>query len=79
MDGGGIYTSGPGSTGTLFTTGSKIYINIVHDGFGNNSGTTVVNPLCQGIYLDENTRNTEVYNNTFFNNRYGGIFSNSQH
>ena len=60
-----------------YSTGSKIYNNIVHDGFGNNAGTTEVNPLCQGLYLDENTRNTEVYNNTFFNNWYGGIFSNA--
>ena len=75
MDGGGIYTwTGPAGTPT---TGSKIYNNIVHDGFGNNEGTTEPNRLCQGLYLDENTRNTEVYNNSFFNNSYGGIFSNA--
>ena len=75
MDGGGIYTwTGPNGTPT---TGSKIYNNIVHDGYGNNEGTTEVNHLCQGIYLDENTRNTEVYNNTLFSNPYGGIFSNA--
>lgn len=75
MDGGGIYTwTGPSGTPT---TGSKIYNNIVHDGYGNNEGTTEPNRLCQGLYLDENTRNTEVYNNSLFSNPYGGIFSNA--
>lgn len=75
MDGGGIYTW-TGVSGTP-STGSKIYNNLVHDGYGNNEGTTEPNRLCQGLYLDENTRNTEVYGNSFFNNPYGGIFSNA--
>ncbi|MEO8765341.1 MAG: PA14 domain-containing protein [Ginsengibacter sp.] len=76
MDGGGIYTwTGPHAQ----FKASKIYNNIVHDGIGDNQGSTngTRPTLVQGIYCDENTGNTEVYNNVCFNNPSFGIFSNS--
>jgi parallel beta-helix repeat protein len=78
MDGGGIYTySGSASY-------SKIFNNIIHGGYGDNSGTSVANDpterLAHGIYLDGgmngSTKNIEVYNNTCFNNALSGIYSN---
>jgi hypothetical protein len=76
MDGGGIYTYSD------VVANGKIYNNIVHDGYGDNSGTNDPNEhLAEGIYLDggidRNTSNVEVYNNTCFNNAVAGIFSNS--
>jgi hypothetical protein len=76
MDGGGIYTwTGPHPQ----FKGNKIFNNIVHDGIGDNAGSTngTKPTLVQGIYCDENTGYTEVYNNTCFNNPAFGIFSNS--
>ena len=75
MDGGGIYTwTGPSGTPT---TGSKIYNNIVHDGYGNNEGTNGTNrPLHRVSILDENTR-IQRHIIILFNNSLGGIFSNA--
>jgi hypothetical protein len=77
MDVGGIYTY----YGTTWppTTGGKIYNNIVHDGIGDKSGTTNVGtPSVFGIYLDDNTRNMQVYNNSCFNLPYSGFFGNNE-
>src|SRR5450759_2358797 len=73
-DGGGIYTY---SGYVTPSTGSKIYNNIVHDGVGELAGTTGTVPLVRSIYLDINTGNTQVYNNSCFNNPDGGLFSSS--
>ena len=75
MDGAGIYTY------SSYDPGSKIYNNIVHDGYGDNSGTNdPTERLVHGIYLDGgvefgNTSNVEVYNNTCSNNALIGIYS----
>jgi parallel beta-helix repeat protein len=77
MDGGSIYTwTGPAKP----TTGSKIYNNIVHDGIGDDRGTPSLGvKLVHGIYLDDNTANTEVYGNTCFNFSHSGIYIHNTH
>lgn len=71
MDGGGVYTwLGSGTV----NTGCKVYNNIIIDAFGATAGTTESNGLSHGVYLDANTNNYEVYNNTFANIGYSGMF-----
>ncbi len=74
MDGGGIYTW----RGTqAINTGVKIYNNIIVNASGSTSiaGTTETTiSLVHGIYLDANTENAEVYNNTCANLGYSGAY-----
>lgn len=80
QDGAGIYEYSHDDPQT------RIFSNIVRDGWGDNTGTPSTDILAHGIYLDEgfptvygtgNTRNVEVHHNHVFNNRGYGIFSNS--
>jgi hypothetical protein len=84
MDGGGIY----GFSGKKDSLGSKVYNNIVHDGIGDNSGTSDAGHLASGIYFDAgfgtsgfgepgNTNQIESYGNVCFNNALAGIYCNS--
>jgi len=62
-DGGGIYTSGGGYTGRVFS--GNIILN---SGAGNVNAT-----LAEGIYLDEYSANVTVNNNTIANSKFAGI------
>lgn len=78
QDGGLIYTWN-GIPGATSFTGQKIYNNILLNSSGLSSiaGTTqaVTSSLVHGVYLDANTRNVEVYNNTCANLGWGGGYS----
>ncbi len=71
-DGGGIYTyTGPSDT---TYTNRKIIGNIVLNGIGAANGTPENYIPVQGIYLDDNSANVEVLNNTVAHCPYAGIF-----
>jgi parallel beta-helix repeat protein len=72
-DGGGIYTHG--ETGA----NRKVIGNIVGNGIGDVRGTSASqdNPYSgqvHGIYMDGNTSNVSIENNTSFNNAHSGLF-----
>lgn len=77
MDNAGIYNQGIRST-TNFTA-NRIHHNHSHDNYGDSSGVPVQSgpKLASGIYLDENTWDTQVDSNTVYSNSLYGIFSNS--
>lgn len=80
MDGGGIYTwNGIVTNGVEAPakTGNAAYNNIIHDADGSTAiaGTNGTIPLVHGVYLDANTRFWHVYNNSFANLGYGGIYN----
>lgn len=73
-DGGGIYVSGA----THSAIGSIIRYNTVLEGIGNGDGTDNPSSLAvQGIYLDQNSDNIEVYNNTAANCSDSGFYMNT--
>lgn len=78
QDGGGIYTWN-GIIGAAAYLGNKAYNNILLNSSGATSvpGTTqtLTNSLVHGIYLDANTRNWELYNNTVSGFGYGGGYN----
>lgn len=79
-DGGGIYTwngcpSNPNGIYGVNHFDRKIIGNIVLNGIGAPEGTNSNNhKAASGIYLDDNTMNVEVYDNTIANCALNGIF-----
>lgn len=71
MDGGAIYTWLGSATEH---TGCKIYNNIIIDAPSSTAGTNQTTALAHGIYLDANTENVEVYNNSVSGMAYGGAY-----
>ncbi|HWC57826.1 MAG TPA: Ig-like domain-containing protein [Candidatus Paceibacterota bacterium] len=72
-DGGGIYTwNGRGAQYTL--TNEKVIGNIVLNGKGITAGTPDTDLRAQGIYMDDNTANVEIANNTVAHNAHSGFF-----
>ncbi len=68
QDGGGIYTGNVKTVSTIFN-------NIVLNGIGASQGTDQETYLpANGIYLDDNSSNIEVYNNTVSNCANAGLF-----
>ncbi|WP_162944775.1 carbohydrate-binding protein [Flavisolibacter nicotianae] len=72
-DGGGIYTYENSGTNRL------VEGNVCHDGVGDHYGINVdeTNPFIgqvHGIYMDGNTANVTIRNNTCFNNSRSGIW-----
>lgn len=79
-DGGGIYTY-TGTGGTM-TTNGKIQGNICINGIGQVNGTNLANPdpdgrPAFGIYLDEQAKNIDVFDNTVAYNSSAGILLNA--
>ncbi len=72
-DGGGIYTG----VGTYI--GRKISNNIVINGIGAPAGATGTTGDANGIYLDYNASNVEVYNNTVAFCSAAGIYIHNGH
>lgn len=68
QDAGGI------ATGYENETGKQIHDNIVMDGIGNSDGTGSNDMAVNGIYCDDWSNNTSVYNNTVANIPSAGIF-----
>jgi parallel beta-helix repeat protein len=79
-DAGGIYTSNgcPSNPGIIYGIDHfdrKIISNIVLNGLGASEGTNSINQKeANGIYLDDNTMNVEVSDNTIANCAQFGIF-----
>ncbi len=73
-DGAGIYTYRDGSEPIEY--GQKIISNIVLNSRGASEGTNPMVTQAQGIYLDGNTMNVEVFNNTAANCTDYGLFMN---
>jgi len=67
-DGGAIGTGGPNGAGTRITG------NICINGIGNSDGTPWSGGLVCGIYLDDNSANLEVDNNTVANSAWIGVY-----
>jgi len=79
-DGGGIYTYT--GTGGIMTTNGKIQGNICINGIGQVNGTNLANPdpdgrPAYGIYLDEQSKNIEMLDNTVAYNSSAGIMLNA--
>lgn len=73
-DGGGIYTwNNTIPTATTYTN-NKIIGNIVMNGVGVMYGTTSTVPDADGIFMDDNTSNVEITDNTVFNVAGAGIY-----
>jgi hypothetical protein len=93
QDGGGIYTftSGTGADSVTWTHRRKVYNNIVLNGIGNIQGTynyliyadtlrALPNKLlASGIYMDNNTSQVDITNNTSAYNSQDGVLINSGH
>lgn len=71
-DGGGIYTYT--ASGSAHMTNCKIIGNIVLNGIGAGKGSTSSASQASGIYLDNNSANVEVANNSVSNCTQWGIF-----
>jgi parallel beta-helix repeat protein len=67
-DGGGIYTAYPN------TSLRKIDHNIILNVFGTTDGSGTATPMSKGIFLDEESTNVLITNNTIGNCLYTGIF-----
>ena len=67
-DGGGIYSWNSGQSG------SKVFNNIVVNGFGNPAGTTDTKGAAFGIYMDDNVNGVEIAGNTCAFNAYSGLY-----
>jgi parallel beta-helix repeat protein len=73
-DCGGIYTSAPyvGNKPDLTATTSNIIRgNTVTNSVGNFSGTALTYTKARGVYLDDGTHGTTVYDNTVYNTDHG--------
>ncbi len=78
-DGGGIYTwngcpSSPNGIYGINHSDRKITGNIIQNGIGAAEGTNSPNKAASGIYLDDNTMDVKVSNNTISNCTLNGIF-----
>ena len=76
-DAGGIYTYT--GTNTNSKSGRKIIGNIVMNGLGASEGVNDGKPLGEGIYLDNNSADVEIRDNTIANCSNQGIFLQSSH
>jgi hypothetical protein len=81
-DGGGIYTYGGGSPGARLAWSSRRTVagNIVHDGIGNTEGIVEAtgnpwNASAQGLYMDGNTTDVDLYDNSAFRVAQNGLQS----
>ncbi len=78
-DGGGIYTYG-GEERKVWAKPRVVDHNIVHDGMGNTEGVykqepgNPYAPQAQGIYMDGNTTDVVISNNTVFRVASNGLF-----
>jgi len=76
-DGGGIYTYT--GTGKGAKSNRKIIGNIVINGIGASQGTNDPKPAAEGIYLDNNTADVQVTDNTIAHCSDQGIFLQCAH
>ncbi|MFM2359609.1 MAG: hypothetical protein RLY16_1602 [Bacteroidota bacterium] len=72
-DGGGIYTWNNFLTPTTYTN-NKVIGNIVLNGVGVTHGTASTVPDVDGIYMDDNTGNVDITDNTVANIAGSGIY-----
>ena len=73
-DGGGIYSF---TGGQAVTIDNKVQGNICENGIGNSTTTSGTFPtIAAGIYMDANSSNVEIYENTVSNCKSYGIFTN---
>lgn len=72
-DGGGIYTWNNDLVPVTYTN-NKIIGNIVLNGVGVLEGTASTNPDVDGIYMDDNTGNVEITDNTVSNVAGSGMY-----
>ncbi len=78
-DVGGIYTWRGNETTTTYTN-RKIKGNVVLNGVGAGEGTNHPDyKATEGIYMDDNTHNVDITDNTVANCGNSGIFSHSSH
>jgi parallel beta-helix repeat protein len=70
-DGGGIYTFP--NAGEVYTD-QRIIGNIICNGMGAPQGTPYLDNFSNGIYIDDNSANIEILQNTIFNCSYSGIY-----
>ncbi len=75
-DGAGIYSCGNSST---TTTGKKVIGNIILNGLGESAGTSWPSLIAEGIYMDNNTSNTDVSNNTIAGCNNQGVYIHSSY
>lgn len=75
-DGAGIYSCGNSST---TTSGKKIIGNIILNGLGESAGTSWPSLIAEGIYMDNNTSNTDVSNNTIAGCNNQGVYIHSSY
>ena len=68
-DGGGLYTYSK-----IEHIRQKITGNIIVNGHGAPEGTTYMDDFCNGIYLDDNSMNIEISDNTIYRCKYSGIY-----
>jgi hypothetical protein len=72
-DGGGIYTWNAESNPTTYTN-RKIIGNIILNGIGSMEGTDGTEPDVDGIYMDDNTGNVDILDNTVSNVAGSGMY-----
>lgn len=72
-DGGGIYTWNNYDPATTYYN-NKIIGNILMNGIGNTDGTAATIPDVDGIYMDDNTGNVEITDNTVTNVAGSGMY-----
>lgn len=72
-DGGGIYTWNNTSSPVTYTN-RKIIGNIILNGIGATEGTPGSSPDVDGIYMDDNTGNVEILDNTVANVAGAGMY-----
>ena len=73
-DGGGIYTWNNDIPVAMTYTGNKIIGNIILNGVGATEGTPGSSPDVDGIYMDDNTSNVEITDNTVANVAGAGMY-----
>ncbi|HMO62588.1 MAG TPA: right-handed parallel beta-helix repeat-containing protein [Ferruginibacter sp.] len=72
-DGGGIYTWNADPVPVTYTN-RKIIGNIILNGVGSMEGTAGEEPDVDGIYMDDNTGNVEILDNTVYNVAGAGMY-----